>query len=112
MLQELVRRWDNHKIMNKYMKMFFMYLDRFYVKYHALPTLEESGMKHFKSIVYEGMKLSIASAVVSLINDERENIDVDKGLIRSVVEIFEAMGMGSMDTYEQDLEAPLLLATR
>mgnify|MGYP003955605573 CR=1 FL=1 len=38
LLKELVRRWFNHKIMNKWMKKFFLYLDRYYVRHHSLPT--------------------------------------------------------------------------
>ena len=43
LLRELIRRWENHRIMNKWMQKFFMYLDRYYVKHHSLPTLEEAG---------------------------------------------------------------------
>ena len=38
LLTELTVRWSNHKIMNKWMRLFFMYLDRYYVKHHSLPT--------------------------------------------------------------------------
>jgi len=38
LLTELTKRWANHKIMNKWMRLFFMYLDRYYVKHHSLPT--------------------------------------------------------------------------
>jgi cullin 1 len=43
LLHELVRRGINHKIMNKWLKNFFQYLDRYYVRYHSLPTLEDAG---------------------------------------------------------------------
>ena len=31
--------------MNKWLKNFFQYLDRYYVKYHSLPTLEAAGVR-------------------------------------------------------------------
>ena len=34
LLVELVKRWSNHILMNKWMTRFFMYLDRYYVKHH------------------------------------------------------------------------------
>ena len=43
-------RYNNHVVMNKWMRKFFMYLDRYYVKHHSLPTLHESGLKHFKTL--------------------------------------------------------------
>ena len=74
--------------MNKWMKRFFTYLvsplpcscsscsmkvtgyrqDRFYVKYHALASLEDAGLKHFKAIVYESVKNDATNAVLLLIN--------------------------------------------
>jgi len=98
--------------MNKWMKMFFTYLDRFYVKYHGLPSLEDSGTKHFKNIIYEALKTSVAQALLTVINDERENIVIDRSLIKSIVELFESMGMGTIDVYQSDLEVPLLESTR
>ena len=41
MLKELVRRWENHKLMIKFLSHVFKYLDRFYVKRLSLPELAE-----------------------------------------------------------------------
>ena len=43
MLRELVRRWENHKLMIKFLSHVFKYLDRFYVKRLSLPELAEVG---------------------------------------------------------------------
>jgi cullin 1 len=42
--------------------------DRFFVKYHALPPLEDAGLKHFKTIVYESIKNDVTSSILFLIN--------------------------------------------
>jgi hypothetical protein len=39
LLAELAVRWDNHKIMNKWMANLFRYLDTYYVRHHNLPML-------------------------------------------------------------------------
>ena len=51
MLKELVRRWDNHKIMVRWLSRFFNYLDRYYIQRHNLAQL---GMWHavFPELVY------------------------------------------------------------
>ena len=41
LLKELKHKWENHKLMNKWMTKFFMYLDRYHVKHHTLDTLGE-----------------------------------------------------------------------
>jgi hypothetical protein len=49
---------------------------------------------------------------VDLINKERGGAMVDKALIRSCIEVYEKMGMGTLDAYVADFEAQLLAATR
>lgn len=74
--------------------------------------MQESGVSLFKNIVYDAIKKDTSAAIISLINQERENNEIDRGLIKKCVEIFEAMGMGNLETYEMDLEAPLIESSR
>lgn len=112
LLQELQERWVNHQIMNKWLKKFFTYLDRYYVKHHSLPTLAQAGLRCFRIHIYDQMKEETTSAVLNLINDEREGKIVDKTLIKSIVELYENMGMATLDAYNVDLETPLLENTK
>lgn len=112
LLTELHHRWSNHQIMNKWLKKFFTYLDRYYVKHHSLPTLSQAGLKHFKTHVYDEMKRDTTSAILTLIDEEREGEIIDKTLVKSIVELYEHMGMNSLDAYTADLEGPLLDSTR
>lgn len=50
MLRELVRRWENHKLIIKFLSHVFKYLDRFYVKRLSLPELAEVGSQSFHEI--------------------------------------------------------------
>jgi cullin 1 len=112
LLAELKHRWSNHQIMNKWLKKFFTYLDRYYVKHHSLPTLEQAGLRCFRSQVYDVVKTDSTAAILEFIQKERESQIIDTSLVKSIVELYEAMGMGSLDAYNQDLEIPLLEATR
>ncbi|CAM9571939.1 unnamed protein product, partial [Discosporangium mesarthrocarpum] len=112
LLKELVRRWSNHKIMNQWMQKFFQYLDRYYVKHHSKPTLNEAGLMHFRNLVYDVTKKTVVNAVLEVINQEREGAIIDRALIKACVELFESMGMGSLQSYSDDLEEPLLSNTR
>lgn len=112
LLTELQNRWTNHQIMNKWLKKFFTYLDRYYVKHHSLPTLSQAGLRHFKTHIYDEVKGDATGAILASINDEREGKIIDKTLIKSIVELYENMGMGNLDSYTLDLEAPLLENTR
>lgn len=112
LLRELIRRWENHRIMNKWMQKFFMYLDRYYVKHHSLPTLEEAGLKHFKELIFDDVKRDVANAMLELINQERDGAIIDRPLVKSCVQLFEAMGMGCLDAYTVDFEEQLLANTQ
>lgn len=112
LLQELIVRWENHRVMIKWMRLFFVYLDRYFVKYHSLPTLDEAGLNSFKKLVFEEFKRPVANSMLSLVNKEREGSTVNKELIRQCVFLFEAMGMGTLDVYQTDLETLLLSSTR
>jgi cullin 1 len=98
--------------MNKWLKNFFMYLDRYFVKYHSLPTLEEAGTRHFKTLVFDAVKKDVSNAILTLIDRERDGDQVDRDLIRSCVQLFETMGMGSLECYTADFESMLLNKTK
>mmetsp|Transcript_2023 Transcript_2023/g.6133 ORF Transcript_2023/g.6133 Transcript_2023/m.6133 type:complete len:747 (+) Transcript_2023:133-2373(+) len=112
LLQELTKRWANHKIMNRWMQKFFMYLDRYYVKHHSLPTLDVAGLKHFKTLVYNDVKKEAVTAMITLVDAERDGGIIDRGLVKNCVELLEAMGMGSLDAYVSDFEDQLLASTK
>eukprot|EP00611_Tribonema_gayanum_P025330 TRINITY_DN573_c0_g1_i1.p1 TRINITY_DN573_c0_g1~~TRINITY_DN573_c0_g1_i1.p1 ORF type:complete len:748 (-),score=346.79 TRINITY_DN573_c0_g1_i1:64-2307(-) len=112
LLKELVRRWSNHKIMNDWMMKFFMYLDRYYVKHHNLPTLSEAGLKHFKTLVYDVVKGNAVRAMLDVINSEREGAVIDRPLLGACVDLFESMGMGTLEAYTADFEEAMLDNTR
>lgn len=112
LLSELKKRWENHQIMNKWLKRFFTYLDRYYVKHHSVPTLEEAGLRSFRANIYDSLKGETTSAILKLVDDERKGRFIDKSLVKSIVELYEAMGMGNLDRYIQDLEEQILDDTR
>jgi len=113
MLRELVRRWENHKLMIRFLSHVFKYLDRFYVKRLSLPELSEVGSQSFHEIVFNAVKREVRTAILELIRRERECEIVDKKLIKEVVEIFVDMGgsRNSLEVYMTDFEEMLLSTT-
>jgi hypothetical protein len=64
MLRELVMRWDNHKIMVRWLSRFFNYLDRDFIPRKSLPALSEVGLMCFRDLVcssqpYHGWLLTL-----------------------------------------------------
>lgn len=82
MLKELVRRWDNHKIMVRWLSRFFNYLDRYYIQRHNLAQLKDVGMLCFRDLVFAELKKSVKDAVLQLVDKERDGEQVDRALVR------------------------------
>ncbi|KAG0574381.1 hypothetical protein KC19_VG259000 [Ceratodon purpureus] len=108
MLKELVKRWDNHKIMVRWLSRFFNYLDRYFIARRSLPALSEVGLMCFRDLVYAEMKVNVKDAVIALVDREREGEQIDRALLKNVLGIFVEIGMGNMDAYETDFETFLL----
>jgi cullin 1 len=111
MLRELVKRWANHKIMVRWLSRFFHYLDRYFIARRSLPPLNEVGLTCFRDLVYQELNSKVRDAVISLIDQEREGEQIDRALLKNVLDIFVEIGMGQMDHYENDFEAAMLKDT-
>ncbi|XP_075486880.1 cullin-1-like [Primulina tabacum] len=108
MLRELVKRWSNHKIMVRWLSRFFYYLDRYFIARRSLPALKEVGLTCFRDMVYLEVDGKVRDAVISLIDQEREGEQIDRALLKNVLDIFVEIGMGQMNEYENDFEAAML----
>ncbi|CAB4279479.1 unnamed protein product [Prunus armeniaca] len=114
MLQEFVKCWENHKIMIRWLSRFFSFLDDYYIaQNHAShPGLNEVGLNCFRNMVYQKVNANVRFAVLVLIGKEREGEQIDRALLKNVIDIFVEIGMGHMDPYEKDFEGYMLIDTR
>ncbi|GMY16841.1 cullin-1 [Fagus crenata] len=108
MLRELVRRWLNHKFMVRWLLRFFHYLDRDFIPRRSLPSLNEVGLTCFRDLVYQEVKANARDAVINLIDKEREGEQIDRALLKNVIDIFVKIGTEQMELYKQDFEAQML----
>ncbi|TQD93909.1 hypothetical protein C1H46_020468 [Malus baccata] len=111
MLQELVKSWENHKVMVRWLSCFFHYLDRYFVADRSLRPPNEVGLNGLRDLVYREIKVNTRVVVIGLINKEREGEQIDRTLLKNVINIFVEIGMGEMDAYEEDFEAHMLTDT-
>ncbi|KAL6517150.1 Cullin-1 [Orobanche minor] len=111
MLRELVKRWLNHKVMVRWLSRFFHYLDRYFIARRSLPPLNEVGLTCFRDLVYNELNGKVRDAVISLIDQEREGEQIDRALLKNILDIFVEIGMGQMHHYENDFEEAMLTDT-
>ncbi|CAJ2632066.1 unnamed protein product [Trifolium pratense] len=108
MLRELVLRWSNHKVLVRWLSRFFHYLDRYFVARRSLPPLNAVGLSAFRDLVYMDVRANARKAVIEIIDKEREGEQIDRSLLKNVLDIFVEIGMGEMVHYEQDFEVQML----
>mmetsp|Transcript_133 Transcript_133/g.406 ORF Transcript_133/g.406 Transcript_133/m.406 type:complete len:742 (+) Transcript_133:275-2500(+) len=108
MLKELRHRWGNHKVMVRWLSRIFNYLDRYYITRHSLASLHDVGLVCFRDLIFDELRKPVKDAVLHMINMEREGEQIDRALVKGVLEIFVDIGMGGLDVYERDFEFFLL----
>ncbi|KAL6181259.1 hypothetical protein ACLB2K_047914 [Fragaria x ananassa] len=82
MLQELVKRWKNHKVMVRWLSRFYHFIDRYFIARRVV--------------------------LIDLIHKERQGGQIDRELVKNVVDMFVEIGNGKMDANEKDLEAHIM----
>ena len=95
LLKELVRRWDDHRLMRKWMFDFFRYLDRFYVKRAGKKPLADVALARFRMIVFEQVKGRVTKAVLEQVERDRNGEVIDRQLLHDVVVLYIEMGQSS-----------------
>ncbi|KAL1323686.1 hypothetical protein HN51_033952 [Arachis hypogaea] len=93
MLRELEQRWITHKVMVRWLSRFF----------HYLPPLNGVGLTCFRDLVYMEVRANARKGVITLIDKEREGEQIDRSLLKNVVDMFV-----EMDKYEEDFEVQML----
>ena len=58
----------------------------------------------FREVVFAETKDRITQAMIDLINKERSGSVVDRSLLRKCVEIYEAMGEGTLEVYNESFQ--------
>ncbi|WZZ84119.1 hypothetical protein YC2023_104691 [Brassica napus] len=111
MLRELSRWSDINKIMVRWLSHFFYYLDRYYIARSGNSSLTVVGMTCFRDHVYEKVHFNVKQVVIALIHKEREGQQIDRALLKNVLDLFVQNGMGNMERYEKDFEDFFLTET-
>ena len=85
--------------MVQWLPRWFQYLDTQWYK----PALKEIAYMPFHEV-----KVHVKDVVIALVKCEHEGVQIDRVLLKNVVDIFVDIGMGSMDVYKTDFEKFLL----
>eukprot|EP00741_Cyanophora_paradoxa_P011788 tig00020563_g11392.t1 len=111
LLEEFVKRWDNHKVMVKWYLKFFAYLDRFHIPREKLKPLNDLGTHLFHETVFDAVKKDVRLVLLGMVRKERDGERVDRTLMKNTIQIFVDMDANNMSTYASDFEEAFLQET-
>ena len=111
LLESFVQRWEVFRILNKWMGKFLMYLDRFHVSHHNLPTLHESGLNAFVDVVFDVVSADVTRAILDQVQAERNGESVDTDLLKRCIDVYKAC-RPDLERYERAFEAAFLDQSR
>ena len=113
LLKELLKSWANHKFLVKWLSLIFLPLqvEGAYITRKKLPKLNAFGLSCFRDLVFEAIKDKVKDAVIALIDREREGEEIDRTLVKNVLNLFVEIDEGKMHCYEKDFEEHMLQDT-
>ena len=96
LLKETVRRWNDHKVMKKWLFDFFRYLDRFYVKRHGKKGLNDVALQRFKLLVFDQVKARVTRAIIEQMERDRNGEVIDRQMLHDVIHLYIEIGQSSV----------------
>ncbi|XP_039123636.1 cullin-1-like [Dioscorea cayenensis subsp. rotundata] len=99
-LKEFIRRWKKYKLIVGKVSKAFIYLERFHIVRKSLPNLGETGTLCFKDLVYKDKRERVRDIAVSMIDEEREGLKIDRALMNDTINLFVDLGIDNKkDSY-------------
>ena len=96
-LAEVGRRWNNHKLISRWLRRFFTYVDRFYVRRNGFKSLVDVADAKFRDLVFGQTKGTIRKCLLDAIDRERTGHYVDRDLLRANTLLMVEMGRENPD---------------
>jgi cullin 1 len=113
LVQEFIRAAEKLEKMNRFHTSHFEYLNRC-CNYMQIPKLRDTGMKLFQAKIFDNVKVDLTRALLQLIHDERNGIldNYDRERLKKCIQVYQNMGLGSLDLYQREFEQAFLRESR
>ncbi|XP_011036826.1 PREDICTED: cullin-1-like [Populus euphratica] len=102
LLTEITRLWLEYKKFASFLSKTFADLDNFYIRRKRHPSHADSMRYYFCNLVCDELFSKLQEAMMRLIIQEREGEQIDRNLLKKVLDFFlEAGGNGTSNYYEK-----------
>ncbi|XP_052154826.1 putative cullin-like protein 2 [Oryza glaberrima] len=101
LLAEMLQSWEKHKLMVRWLRRFFDYLDRVSITWKSLHSLEHMGWIGFRDMVFDKLKSTLTTTVIGMINDERNGLLIDRALLKNVIHMCNEFRDSQLNSYPE-----------
>ena len=114
MLQILVSVWAFHKVAFNMIKDILMYMDRAYCTPRKKAPVYTLALQMFREVIiyHASVRSRLRSILLEQIHQERHGRVVDRGLLRSVLQMLDELGIDGVCVYEQEFETVFIEETK
>ncbi|KAH9945167.1 Cullin-domain-containing protein, partial [Epithele typhae] len=113
-LKALKKVWDDHTSSLAKLRDVLKYMDRVYTKNAEVPETWEAGLNAFiKHIIKNPIEDHVISAILTLIQIERDGYTVDRSSVKGCVDVFIQLSVQAhretLSIYKRDIEPAILI---
>ncbi|XP_022720117.1 cullin-1-like isoform X4 [Durio zibethinus] len=107
--KKIVEGYPETKFSGEEYQRFFEYLDRFFIPQHIeLESLNGISFSCFRDLVFKKLYCRLVEATLTLINQERDGLQIDWFLLKNVLDIFVEISDYRGVNYYEDFEKIIL----
>jgi len=109
-LNELNVAWSDHKLSMIMIRDILMYMDRVYVTQNNCANVYDLGLTLFRDEIARSSRLRdrVLKGLMSLVQRERTGEQINRSLVKNIVQMLIEVGVNSRTVYEEDFEKPFL----
>ncbi|XP_050225717.1 cullin-1-like [Mercurialis annua] len=111
LLVEFTLVLSKYKLMTKWLCLFFSYLDRCYLSRFNMDSLNVVSHNYFQEMAIRSLYPKLRAAALSLINEERTGLYIDRGLLKKVLLVFTEFHTETRVGCYEDFEIEMLADT-
>lgn len=114
MLRVLVNTWMFHKVAFNMIKDILMYMDRAYCAQRKKAPVYTLALQLFREVIiyHTSVRTRLQGILLNEISKERRGMVIDRGLVKSVLQMLEELGIDGTPVYEDEFEGPFIEATK
>ncbi|OUV37685.1 MAG: hypothetical protein CBC48_00125 [bacterium TMED88] len=110
-LRKLMESWRSYKVFVKWLRKFFLYIDRYHVVQENKHSIKQSAIRAFREHVFDNVYENTTESICNMLNEYRLGKSFDEDFLKQIVAFYAEMSEvymnGRIDTMFRTLIRPI-----